>query len=325
MGYRPRLNHGKVQMILLVSRYYNTAGRAVAPWQPTIARWINRRRQRKPSVLNPEGDPKWSKVLAHDGPMTQFAYGSNTASHWQRPVQLALICTPGSGTIAVDVDYPDEFAQTRTGALLGRQHAFTVRGERFHDVIDARFVPLEEWPRQGPIAGGDIKSNGWVPMPGSNHYSGDIYQPARWPPLVIPAWPELIAAINADRADHDAASPRTGSSGGNGHGGGEHIGGHDDYLTKKVVYARIMNGLRAGLAISDPRLEQMVKAAWWQAANPPEDPGDPYDWHESWPRFWCQRLRDKAVAEYAAERCAYDAWMARGAGDTSGRDRRAGR
>jgi hypothetical protein len=271
-------------------------------------------------MANPEGDLKWSKVLAHDGPMTQFAYGSNTASNWQRPLQLALICTPGSGTIAVDVDYPDEFAQSRTGALLGRQHAFTTRGWGFHVVIDARFVPEQDWPRQGPIAGGDIKSNGWIPVPNSNHHSGDIYQPAYDPPLVIPAWPELIAAINADRSSHDAASPRTGSSGGNGHGGGEHSGGHDDRLAA-VVYGAAMDGLRAGLSIGDPRLEQAVKAAWWQAANPPEDPGDPYT-DESWPRFWCQRLRDKAVAAWSAERMAYDAWLARGAGDTSGRDRR---
>jgi hypothetical protein len=273
------------------------------PWRPTIARWINRKRVAR--GINGEPGDRWSKVLAHNGPLTQFAYGSNTASDWQRRTQFALICTPGSGTIAVDVDHPAEFAASRTGALIGREQAFTVRGERFHVVIDARFVPEQDWPRQGPIAGGDVKSNGWVPVPNSEHYSGELYQPAREPPVIVPAWPELMAAMRADRADHDAASPREGTS--NGHGGGEHSGGHDDRLTA-LVYGAAMDGLRAGLSLGDPRLEQAVKAAWWAAANPPEDPSDPY-LPENWPRFWCDRLFDKAAAEFAAERQAYQGFV----------------
>jgi hypothetical protein len=276
----------------------------VEPWRPTIARWINRKRRAK--GINGEQADRWSKVLAHQGPLSQFTYGSNTASDWQgRRTQLALICTRQTGTIAVDVDFEGQYQATRTARLIGRQAAFTTRGERFHVVIDARFVPEQDWPRQGPITGADIKSNGWIPVPGSEHYSGELYQPAREPPVIVPAWPELIAAINADRADHHASSTREGN--GNGHGGGEHSGGHDDRLTG-VVFAATMDGLRAGLTIGDPWLEQAVYAKWWAEANPPEDPSDPY-LPENWPRFWCQRLWDKATAEFAAERQAYQGFV----------------
>jgi hypothetical protein len=279
------------------------------PIRPTTARWRNRRRRVQRTADNPDG-VKWSKILAHTGPLSQFTYGRDHPSTWRPPLQVALICTPGSGLIAMDVDHPDAYAASRTGQLIGREQALTTRGQRYHIGIDARFVPPHEWPTQGPIRGGDIKSCGFIPAPGCEHYSGQIYAPTGI--LPVPAWPGLIDAMRGDRAEAEAAGAHR-NGGGNGHG--ESIGGHDDFLARKVVFAGIMNGLRAGLRADDPRLEAMVYQAWWAAANPPEDPSDPYE-PEDWPRFWCERVRRKAMAAYMAERQALDAWLARQRGGT---------
>jgi hypothetical protein len=274
------------------------------PLKPTTARWYNKRRRVRD--YHGEWTDRWSKALAHTGPLSQFAYGTDTPSTWRGRFQLCLICTRGSGVIALDVDFEGQYQATRTARLIGREAAFTTRDERYHLVIDARWVPEQDWPKQGPIAGGDVKSNGWIPVPGSEHYSGEIYQPVRNPPVIVPAWPGLMAAMRADRADHEAASPsRGGHGGGHGSSGGH---GHDDQLTA-LVYGATMQGLRAGLAIGDPQLQATVYAAWWQAANPPRRPSDPYA-PEDFGRFWCDRLRNKAAGEFAAERQAYASAMA---------------
>ena len=144
-----------------------------SPLLLTTARFVNRQ-------VN--GGPKCSKVLAHTGPLTQFRYGTDTPSTWAHrdgdgPQQIAVICTPQSGLIVIDVDDPELFATTSTARLVSVADAWCTRGAGFHIPVDARHIPHERWPRQGPIPGGDIKSNGWVPMPGSLHYGGQEYRP----------------------------------------------------------------------------------------------------------------------------------------------------
>jgi hypothetical protein len=208
-------------------------------WQPTTARWANRSRK----VRNPHPHPgdlasevRWSKVLAHTGSYEQFAYGTDTPSDWQGPLQTCLIGSPQSGTIFVDVDDENAYLGTRTGQIVGRPHAASTRGGGFHIVIDARGVPGADWPRQGPIAGGDIKSRGFIPLPGSEHYSGERYEPVR-PSGPVLATRELIAAINADLADHRGKGGRDGNGGGGGSGGG-----HDGEVAAAVM-SMVLRGL----------------------------------------------------------------------------------
>ncbi len=91
-------------------------------------------------------------------------------------------------------------------------------------LVDGRCIPYELWPRQGPVFGGDIKSNGWVPVPGSEHFSGDLYEPVISPgniTRVVIATPEMIADIAADRADCDATMAGQPGLNGQGNPGGD--------------------------------------------------------------------------------------------------------
>jgi hypothetical protein len=300
------------------------------PLKRTTARWYNKRR--RVHGLDGEWTDRWDKTLAHRGEMTQFRYGTDTPSTWRGRFQVCLICTRQSGAIAVDVDYPDEYATTRTGRLIGRPHAFTTRGERYHVLIDARFVPAQDWPVQGPIAGGDIKSNGWIPVPGCVHFSGEIYRKASSPVMIVPAWPGLIEAMSADRAD---AHARGGGTPGGGAGGG-----HDGEIAA-AVFGMILSGLRAGMA-PDEHLKAAVYEQWLKVAVP-RDPGWPFE-----PGDFDRHYGDErhgALAKALAIRSGEAAWMpgflawysqeharagrqaasGRDARDTSGQDRRAER
>jgi hypothetical protein len=263
-----------------------TPGGQDAPSEPlrlTTARWFNHEQRVRDS--HDGWHTRWVKKLAHTGHLDQFAYGTDTESDWQRrpgdgPFQTAIICYPGSGTIAVDVDDPAVFAATRTGQILGRQHAISTRGpDHYHILIDARGVPLADWPGQGFIGApgvlfgepvllpaGHIKSNGFIPMPGSEHYSGERYEPqlsAEGLSTVMHGRPALIAAILADRAEWDAAHRERSASGV--HGGGGTGGGHDG-----EVAGRVLSMVRRGLSKEECYAE-------WLTIAIPRDPAWPFD------------------------------------------------
>jgi hypothetical protein len=206
-----------------------TTAQAAEPLKLTLAQWHNH----KQTVTGLDGVKYdgWIKKLAHKGPLTQFGYGTHTRSEWIRSdLQRCIIAAPHTGVIVVDVDVEAEFtARTRLARIVGRQDAISTRSsDRFHILVDGRGIPAGQWPRQGPIFGGDIKSNGWVPLPGSEHYSGELYEPVFLPDgtvRVVEATPELIAAMVADRADCDAELNLTGRPGLNGSGHGSAGGG----------------------------------------------------------------------------------------------------
>jgi hypothetical protein len=247
-------------------------------WEPlkrTSARWLNKERR----VRDDHGGwyAKYAKVLAHTGPYSQFAYGTDTPSDWpvpKRQLQTAMICSIGSRVIGADVDFLADFAGTRTGQLIGPGDALTRRNEdHFHIVIDARSVPDGDWPRQGPIPGADIKSNGFIPWPGSVHWSGDRYEPVvheNGKGRIVPATPELITAINADLADERARrKAEWGSSGGGGgNGGGGNGNGHDGEVAATVL-SNILRGLT----------KEQCYAEWLQVAIP-HDPDDPFTYDD---------------------------------------------
>jgi hypothetical protein len=232
------------------------------PFEPTTARWLNRERRVRdpfPKGGEPPYTTRWSKVLAHTGHYEQFAYGTDTPSDWPvRGLQKCLICSPQSGAITVDVDDEQAFAGTRTGRLIGRAQAWTAHGGGYHVVIDARGLSEADWPRQGPIAGADIKSKGFVPLPGCMHFDGQPYQPVYQPGPVV-WWPELIAAICADLADQREHNRAGGGSGGGGEGGG-----HDGEVAGAVL-KMVLRGLD----------KDQCYAEWLKIAVP-RDPSWPF-------------------------------------------------
>lgn len=272
-----------------------------APLLPTLARWFNTKRRRHDD--HDGWTEKWIKKLAHTGPVTQFAYGTNTRSTWPGRFWYCQMCTWVSKTIAADVDGP-EFASTRTARFISREQAFTFQDEssefHYHALIDARLVPASDWPGQGPIAGGDIKSAGFIPMPGSGHWSGGRYELAHNPAVIVPATPALMAAMIADRADEDARRRALGmhtGSGGNGGGGGQ---GHDGQVAATVL-GNILRGMD----------KEQCYAEWLKVAIP-ADPADPFE-REDFERHYGDERRGalaKANAIRAAERAGMPEMMA---------------
>jgi hypothetical protein len=233
--------------------------------QLTTARWLNKRH----SVRSVNGQPfeRWLKVLAHTGNYQQFEYGGDYPSEWQGPLQRCIICSPWSGAIALDIDNEELYFTTRTAQLIGRECALSTRGWGYHILLDARAVPADQWPTQGPITGADIKSRGFIPVPGSQHYTGEHYQPVLGPDGMSHAWPAtpgLIAAIAADRADYTEI--------GRGHHGGEAVAGysggcsgHDGEVAASVL-ANVLRGLT----------KERCHQRWLQVAIP-HDMDWPYD------------------------------------------------
>ena len=242
-----------------------TAGQQGSPLELTTARWLNRRTSRG---RDHDGHPreKWAKVLAHTGPYEQFAYGTDTPSDWQGQLQGAIICSPGSGVIAIDVDDEAAYSQTRTAQWVRREQAISTRGAGWHALVDARHISRELWPQQGPIPGADIKAKGFVPLPGSRHYSGERYEPVLdggGKSHIVDATQELIEAMAADRAGFGPMASTTAT----GHSGGGHRGssGHDSEL-----YAAVTGWVRQGLG-KEACYER------WLPLSAPRDPSRLYD------------------------------------------------
>lgn len=125
--------------------------------------------------------------------------------------QVAVVCAPGTRLIAVDVDNPERYALSNTAELVTVDDAVCRRGNGWHAYV---YVPehlTHRWPKQGPCGGWDVKSMGFVPLPGSIHHSGETYQPADGEILI--ATEELMDALNEDRAGHIVQLAKGGASG----------------------------------------------------------------------------------------------------------------
>jgi hypothetical protein len=282
------------------------------PLKWTTAQWRNAtRRRRNPTAHNP-GDHLYDnhpvKELCHSGPLEQFAYGTYTPSDW-RPrggFQRCIICTPVSGVIADDVDDPEAYAGTRTVQFIRFEHRISERGDHWHALIDCRPVPPSDWPVQGPIAGGDIKSNGWIPVPGCGHHSGMQYEPA-WHPgrklLIVTATPPMMAAINADLEDEKQRRQpeRSAQARGNGGGGGGNgrPGGHDGWVAGQLMSIMLRGG---------PQMTKEQARQEWLKIAIPQDPSWDYDPETDFERHYGNEHRGalmKVRKRWAAEEQAH--------------------
>lgn len=165
------------------------------PLRLTTARWVNRH------WLD---TGKWEKVIARTGSYEQFAYGTDTPEPpWWKlgetklvhekpcidygPFQWAIICSWEAGTVAVDIDHMSKWPDCLLAKHLDPDRDAiskwdSGKGPRAHILLDMRGIAPDDRPMQGPTDWGDIKARGFIPWPGSLHYSGCTYAPA------IPEW-----------------------------------------------------------------------------------------------------------------------------------------
>jgi len=229
------------------------------PLAATIAPW----------KIAPDHSGRLTKIFAMSGHVSQYRYGTgHDTSEWPPGWQKGLVTSPESGRIVLDEDDP-EFAEfmRQCGIPPSPVVVLTGRpgGRQYH--YDGRGVPFGWWPVQGCIYNsareqiGDIKSRGFVPLPGSVHPNGTVYRPAPGAGSEPPPWyAEYTGAIQAWRHEHPG--PCSGGGGSYDRGGGG--SGRNDALLafkKELFYQR-------GLDEDDPELHRLVLERNQQFAVP---------------------------------------------------------
>lgn len=159
---------------------------------------------------------KWVKALSFSGSYeSNFPVGSNAArpqfqvagyhpgtsrrKGWEGDEhghQMAIVLGKRYGYFADDVDDDELYSsEALLARFIRREHAISTRGDHWHALV---WVPPGLrclWPEKG-LPGADIKGSGdgFIPVPGSVHYSGARYEPVPGA-RVITATEELLLAI----------------------------------------------------------------------------------------------------------------------------------
>jgi Bifunctional DNA primase/polymerase, N-terminal len=98
---------------------------------------------------------------------------------WAHRWQVGFACSWRTGFAAIDVDDPILFDDWDI-EIPDTVRVATGREGGYHLYLDFRHlrseVALEDWPRQGDIPGGTLKTAGFVGAPGSRHPSGKQYR-----------------------------------------------------------------------------------------------------------------------------------------------------
>ena len=218
---------------------------ALEPLRPTTARWLNARKVTR----GPDGEPreKWKKILAHKGHYVDlFAYGTDTPTDWPGSgFQKCLIGAEHVRAMYADVDSWSRLSVTPLGqALIARGLPISRRGpEHCHWALDGRGVPAGRWPAQAVLYGdkdiGHLKSHGFVPVPGSIHWSQERYEPvydAQGRCRSIWVDEELLGLLEHAVSFDDI-------NGGSGGGGGRH-GNGEPIDAEKVIAQGVSEGMR---------------------------------------------------------------------------------
>jgi hypothetical protein len=133
---------------------------------------------------------------------------------WARRWQVGFACSWRTGLITIDVDSPAEFDDWELSHYVpDTVRVATGREGGYHLYLDCRHlrasVPLEEWPRQGDIPGGTLKTNGFVGAPGSRHPSGRLYRVTSLRREVARGSLELVRALAEYRSARAPSSVET--------------------------------------------------------------------------------------------------------------------
>ena len=106
---------------------------------------------------------------------------------WPSSWQVGLITSQRSGILAADIDDPDEFNGWEIDDPPVTASSDTGRDGGYHLIYDGRELAPDDWPVQGDIPGGQVKSNGFIGVEPSIHPNGKMYRWADLPRSLTPA------------------------------------------------------------------------------------------------------------------------------------------
>ena len=134
---------------------------------------------------------------------------------WANRWQVGFACSWRTGLIALDVDDPVAFLEWD----IEFPETLTVSSGRmggYHLYLDFRHlravVPHSEWPVQGDIPGGTLKSAGFTGAPGSAHPNGKLYRVVSGP-VVAKGSLSLLRALASYRAKREQRVHGIGATG----------------------------------------------------------------------------------------------------------------
>ena len=189
------------------------------PLQATVCPW----------KIAPDRSGKLTKILAWRGKIRQYDYNTgHDTSEWDPSWQSGYVCSPWSYRIVLDRD-ADGFEEllARCGIPVSPVKVLTGRPGGYQLHYDGRGLSYEDWPAQRTLYGpdgtqaGDVKSHGFVPVPGSRHPNGSIYRMAPGSggpgdePQWLPAYTEALLADQEGLGHHSGSYSRTTGSGRN--------------------------------------------------------------------------------------------------------------
>jgi len=137
---------------------------------------------------------------------------------WPRKWQAGLACSWRTGLIVFDIDFPEEFQKWDVSRdIPDSVRVGTGRTGGYHIYLDCRHlrvpVGLDNWPTQGDIPGGQLKTNGFVAAPGSYHPNGKRYEALDARTAVARGSLELVRALASYRGTERARARQAGSAG----------------------------------------------------------------------------------------------------------------
>lgn len=120
-----------------------------------------------------------TKVSCYSG----FSFSAVRETHesidkWKDAWRCGLVVSIASGLLAVDIDDKAKFRSWvgHEGIPIPDTAWASTGGGGTHLLFDASSLAPEDWPTQGSIPGGDIKSNGFIAVEPSLHPNGQPYE-----------------------------------------------------------------------------------------------------------------------------------------------------
>jgi hypothetical protein len=240
----------------------------------------------------------YTKKFALEGPIESYKYGEFVRYQLDIESQPGLICSPHARFAVGEIDDEDEWnAEIFDGLVPTVQSA---RGFHYYNAVPPDLADSGMIPGQGPLPGGDWKSCGFVPAPGTMHPEGVEYRLIS--DRINIATPQFLEKVAAVREAHREKLSRIyrergGEGGWTGDGA---VNGQDDFLAR-VCWKAVMAG----------KPEAEVRAIWSNeaAALPLKHPDEPFT-EEDFERHFkgAMRKKDSSFAWSVMIDSALQAW-----------------